>query len=358
MHTRKQTTMSETPHEPTPSDINPDTDGGVVSHHIDLTGFGGSAPEHTTEGPQSVEFDPANNAEDKRLLDEALAEEEAKDEAFKLSPEEIARKRKLRRRFILGLVATGVGVVTAVSLWNIFGNQKADVGPTPVDTPRSEPTPTVTESPSPSPTQTVEQMFDAGPAPEGIIKTLESPSTTAEQFNAASKQDQLKWLSWKTNNNIKAYAAEFSAASNNQNDIYPSDISINSSPQNAMTDAIYKERVAGAMDNALDAHKALIASLPDGMSDGGYATRLAAAHIDSYIPFTPNQETAVSVMPTIDSSTDILTDSSGRQYRQVVATISGPDGNGIQQTVTLKYNLFFYTYTDYQGNKQSTWLAS
>lgn len=216
-------------------------------------------------------------------------------------------------------------------------------------------------TPTPSPTpETLEQMFNAGPAPEGVVQQLDSPTMSADQFDEAPKADQLKWLSWKINNKYAAYAAQFYAESQNPNDVYPSSVSIDNTPQQAMTIAMYAQRMADSMPNALDAQKALIASLPDGQKDGGYTSGLKAIGLDSgrYIQVTPKQETPSSLMPTVDSTSGIMTDAAGRKYQQVETTVSGTDGNGIQQSEALKYNLFFYTFTDFKGNTVSIWLPS
>jgi hypothetical protein len=191
---------------------------------------------------------------------------------------------------------------------------------------------------------------------------MDTPEQVAA-FNAIPKEDQLTWLSWATNDSIPEYASEYQTKSHDVNDVYPTAISIDDTPQQALNVGHYNIRVARSMATAADAQKALIASLPGGIEDGAYQAELVKLQL-AFTPWLPISATIeemsdADVATTVTNSPALQTDGSGRQYYEILSSYSFTNDAGtISSGNNIPNTAYYYTYKDFKGVEQSTWLIS
>ena len=321
------------------------TTGETTSHTIDLSPLSAEA-----ETPDDLlTDDDLLKQERQKLEDEDSGNTRERSNVF------IDFVKTKKGKFVLGgtaLLAT-VGAILGTSL----ANSAQQTAPKPAAT--AQPNPQHTE-PSTEPSVTPAPEVTPAPNTEVIPDALKPlQAETADQFANESLQTRLTYLSWLTRGDIKTYADEYAATSKNPLDQYPSQVSIDNTPQEILTVSGTNIRFAFSQDNVQEALKATMAGLEHGQASDAYPIWSTEIKKSPLLPFSAKMLAAAGFIISSQysgESSPVQVNASGEQYRNISWTGSGTDiyGKTVSQSGTTRVN--FVKYTDYRGEQASIWL--
>lgn len=267
------------------------------------------------------------------------------------------------------VVGAGLAAV-AVAAGGFFG-VKAMSGNDHHTTPHKDPKPTsepsATTAPTEKPTTTPAPAETTAPTPEATTPPVETmPSSLAplaaespDAFNSEPKPAQLSYLAWQ-NRDIKTYADQYAALTNNPNEKYPDSISINNTPQEILTSNAMSIQHAFSMETADEAKKAVIASLRFGEDSDAYPIWETAIDKEG-LNYTPLDAKFFAVTGQIEQSTatgasDLQTDLTGERYKDITFTYTDTTDGSTIKSATVRF--YYVEFKDANGQEQAMWLRN